>query len=65
MNTEMGKKTPIDRLNYSGNLGPVVGRLCVAYEIGQPTDFSVIETGYEDCNVIIETPENKFVAKIF
>jgi Ser/Thr protein kinase RdoA (MazF antagonist) len=42
-----------------------VDRICDAYQIGQPTNFSVIETGYEDCNVIIETPERKFVAKIF
>ncbi len=65
MNTEMNKKTPIDRLDYSGELSPVVDRVCVAYEIGQPTNFSVIETGYEDCNVIIETPKDKFVAKFF
>lgn len=65
MNTEMDKKTPVDRLNYSGNLSPVVERLCVAYGIGQPTDFSVIETGYEDCNVIIQAPDDRFVAKMF
>lgn len=65
MNTEMNKKTPIDRLNYSGELSPVVDRICGAYSIGRLTNFSVIETGYEDCNVIIETPESKFVAKIF
>lgn len=64
-NTEMNKKTPIDRLDYSGEPSPVVDRICVAYSIGRPTNFSVIETGYEDCNVIIETPESKFVAKIF
>jgi len=61
----MDKKTPTDRLNYSGDLSPVVDRLCAAYEIGEPTNFSVIETGYEDCNVIIQTLDDKFVAKIF
>lgn len=61
----MDKKTPIDRLNYSGNLSPVVDRLCVVYKIGKPTNFSVIKTGYEDCNVIIQTPGEKYVAKIF
>jgi len=65
MNTETDKKTPIDRLNYSGNLSPLVDRFCIAYEVGKPTKFSVIETGYEDCNVIVETSDNKFVAKIF
>lgn len=61
----MDKKTPVDRLNYSGDLAPVVDRLCAAYKIGQPVDFSVIETGYEDCNVIIQTSDEKWVAKIF
>jgi Ser/Thr protein kinase RdoA (MazF antagonist) len=62
---EMDKRTPIDRLNYEGNLDPVVGRLCAAYRVGKPTDFSVIDVGYEDCNVVITTPKDKYVAKIF
>lgn len=64
-NMEMDKRTPIDRLNYEGNLDSVVNRLCSAYQVGDPTDFSVIEVGYEDCNVIITTPKDKYVAKIF
>lgn len=43
----------------------MMDRLCKAYKIGQPADFSVIETGYEDCNVIVQTPDEKYVAKIF
>lgn len=62
-NTE--KHTPLDRLNYSGEIGAVVNHLADAYEIGVPTDFSVIGIGYEDCNVVIETPSGKYVAKIF
>lgn len=61
----MDKKTPVDRLNYSGSLEPVVGRLSKAYQIDTPTDFSVFDVGYEDCNVLVVTPSNKFVAKIF
>src|SRR3989344_172010 len=59
------EQTPLNRLNYSGPIDPVIERLCSAYEIGQPSDHSVIEIGYEDCNIIIETPKGKFVAKIF
>ena len=59
------KQTPLDRLDYSGELGVVVNRLASAYEIGSPTNFSVIGIGYEDCNVVIETPSGKYVAKIF
>ena len=62
---EMDKKTPADRLNYSGDLDPVVKRLSGVYQIGDPTDFSVIGVGYEDCNVIVNTSKGKFVAKIF
>ena len=61
----MDKQTPVDRLNYSGRLEPVVDRLCGAYKIGKPTKFSIIEVGYEDCNVIVETASGKYVAKIF
>ena len=59
------KQTPIDRLNYSGEIGAVINRLASVYEIGSPTSFSVIGIGYEDCNVVIETPSGKYVAKIF
>ncbi len=54
-----------DRLNYSGSLEPVVGRLNAAYGIGTVKDFSVIGVGYEDCNVVVNTDDGKFVAKIF
>lgn len=63
--TNIEKQTPLDRLNYSGELGLVINRLAGAYEIGDPTSFSVISIGYEDCNVAIETPSGKYVAKIF
>ncbi len=53
------------RLEYRGDLGPVVERLCVAYGIGAPLGYSVIERGYEDCNVIIQTSGGKYVAKMF
>ncbi|MDD2822875.1 MAG: phosphotransferase [Candidatus Daviesbacteria bacterium] len=61
----MEKQTPAGRLNYTGNLEPVVNRLCQAYQVSKATDFSVIEIGYEDCNVFIGTSEKKYVAKIF
>lgn len=62
---EMDKRTPVDRLNYEGSLDPVIKRLAEVYQIGDPVDFSVIGVGYEDCNVIVTTPKDKFVAKIF
>jgi len=62
---EMDKRTPVDRLNYQGSLEPVVNRLCKAYQVGEPTDFSVFDVGYEDCNVLVVTADSKYVAKIF
>ncbi|MDO8461188.1 MAG: phosphotransferase [bacterium] len=65
MAQEIDKKTPVDRLNYSGSLEPVVKRLSTAYGIGDTQNFSVIGVGYEDCNVIVKTDKGKYVAKIF
>lgn len=65
MTQEIDKRTPVDRLNYSGSLEPVVNRLTSAYDIGNPKDFSVIGVGYEDCNVLVDADKGKFVAKIF
>lgn len=61
----MTQKNPLARLNYSEDLTPIINRLCIYYEIGNLVKFSIIETGYEDCNVIIETEKEKYVAKIF
>jgi Ser/Thr protein kinase RdoA (MazF antagonist) len=57
--------TPRGRLEYRGDLGPVVERLCAAYGIGAPSGYSIIERGYEDCNVLVRTANAKFVAKMF
>lgn len=61
----MTELTPTDRLNYTGDLTPVVEHICEAYSIGQLSSTHVVEVGYEDCNVVIETDQNKFVAKMF
>lgn len=61
----VNKKTPADRLEYSGDLRPILERVCIAYNVGKLTDFSIIEIGYEDCNTIIETSQGKYLAKIF
>lgn len=58
-------QTPSDRLHYSGDLTPVIERVCEVYGIGRLSASSVVEVGYEDCNVIIKTDQAKFVAKMF
>jgi len=61
----MSEQQPIDRLNYVGDLTPLVASLCKAYGVGELVSFKPIEMGYEDCNVIIQTSDGKFVAKMF
>jgi Ser/Thr protein kinase RdoA (MazF antagonist) len=57
--------TPADRLNFMGDLTPVIERVCETYGVGQLSASSIVEVGYEDCNVVIETDQAKFVAKMF
>jgi len=61
----MKKTTPFDRLNYSGNIKPIIKNICAIYKIGRLISFSMITTGYEDCNIIIKTSRGKYVAKFF
>jgi len=61
----MQKKGVARRLDYTGSLKPVVDRLCDFYGIGKPNNFSVVEVGYEDCNIAIRTRKGKYLAKIF
>jgi len=59
------QQIPTDRLDYSGDLRLIVDKVCSAYGIGSAKDFTVIETGYEDCNVVIDTGKERFLAKMF
>ncbi|MGB2786786.1 MAG: phosphotransferase [Candidatus Saccharimonadaceae bacterium] len=59
------QQKPTDRLVYTGDLEPVIDRLCAAYDVGIPASSSVIEVGYEDCNVVVETSQDKYLAKMF
>lgn len=59
------KQTPTGRIAYTGDLLPLVERLAKFYTIGKPTNYTIVEVGYEDCNVIIDTNQGKFLAKMF
>lgn len=59
------RTAPTDRLNYRGNLTPVVENICRAYDLGMLQGFSVIEVGYEDCNVLVKAAKGEFIAKMF
>lgn len=62
---ENQSKIQLDRINYSGDISQVIKRLSNVYDIGNVVDFSIIEIGFEDCNIIITTKEKKYVVKIF
>lgn len=59
------QQKPTDRLAYTGDLEPIIDRLCEAYGVGTPSGSTVIEVGYEDCNVVVETSDDKYLAKMF
>lgn len=58
-------QTPTDRLAYAGDLASLIERVAEVYGVGTPTSHSVVEVGYEDCNVIIDTEQDRFLAKMF
>lgn len=56
---------PSSRINYSGDFTEFIKDICNVFQIGPFNQFSIIDVGFEDCNVIIETEKGKFVTKIF
>ncbi|HRQ86518.1 MAG TPA: phosphotransferase [Candidatus Saccharibacteria bacterium] len=56
---------PTNRLAYTGNLKSLIERVVKAYGVGTLNSHSVVEVGYEDCNVIIKTDQDKYLAKMF
>lgn len=56
---------PIDRINMQGSLEPTIRGLCREFGVGELTSFTIVEVGYEDCNVIVESRNGKFLTKIF
>ncbi len=59
------QQKPTDRLAYTGDLEPVIERITEAYGIGTVTGHNIVEVGYEDCNIVLETNQDKFLAKMF
>lgn len=53
------------RIGYTGDLAPILSKVCKKYDIGIYKSHSIVEMGYEDLNVIVETTQRKFFIKIF
>lgn len=54
------------RVNFcEKDLLSICSKICKDYKLGSLISYNVIETGYEDFNVKIETNTNKYVVKFF
>ncbi len=58
-------KSPVERIKYTGDIQALLNKICESFGVGTLKDFSIVNVGYEDCNIIVETEAGKFLAKIF
>ncbi len=54
-----------ERIGLEGDSEPVIADVANAFNLGRVTNSSVLEVGYEDCNIKLETKQGKFVCKAF
>lgn len=54
-----------DRINYKGDIKHLMDLVCEDYGIGKYKSHKVIELGYEDFNLILETTTSKYFVKTF
>jgi len=53
------------RINYGGDLRPILSKVCEDYGIGKYKVHNVVLVGYEDFNLILTTNKGKFFVKVF
>jgi len=53
------------RIKYEGNLSDVISIVCNNYKIGSCISYNIVEMGYEDLNIIIQTNQGKYFSKFF
>ena len=61
----MVQQNYLDRIGYNGDLTEVSKIICRNYLLGDFILNTIITTGYEDFNYILETSTGKYVVKIF
>ncbi|HEY1646174.1 MAG TPA: phosphotransferase [Candidatus Saccharimonadales bacterium] len=54
-----------ERLDYKGDIKPLIAAISEGYELGIVQESSVFNVGYEDCNVRVQTDTGQFVIKAF
>ncbi len=47
------------------SLPGLVAQVAVEYRLGAVTDWSVLDTGYEDCNLDVRAERGRMVVKVF
>ncbi len=62
MNSEL---SPLSRINPNVNIDEYINSACTYFRVGKLNSFFVISTGYEDCNLVVNTESGKYVIKIF
>ncbi|MEO7904537.1 MAG: phosphotransferase, partial [Candidatus Saccharimonadales bacterium] len=65
MQSTSSHTAPNDRIAKGANIDTIIQSIAEFYGIGEVINYSEICVGYEDCNVIIQTVSNKYVAKLF
>ena len=53
-----------ERINYSGNLAPLLQEICTLYGDEKLIEYNVISVGYEDFNVKLSTNDTELFLKI-
>ena len=54
-----------DRTAYRGSLTDLASTVCQEYDLGALRSARIVEVGYEDFNVVLETSREKYFLKVF
>lgn len=60
----MEYKSIYERINNANNIEEISKRICSIYKIGEYIGHKVIDIGYEDFNVILDTTKGRYFVKI-
>ena len=53
-----------ERINNTENIEEILKRVCTAYKIGEYKKYKIVEIGYEDFNIILDTSLCRYFVKI-
>lgn len=53
-----------ERINNADNIKEILNEVCIFYKIGKYKGHKIVEVGYEDFNIILQTTINKYFVKI-